>query len=106
MSSIFNRFRRGSSTPDKNADDSARLDRETRRRAENDARGQASEVTARSQAAENETRRQASEVEARRQAAENEERRLASEAEARRQGAKNEARHLAGDGAPDDGHTA
>jgi len=106
MPSIFKRFRRGSSTAGENAEESARLDSETRRRAENDARGQASEVTARSQAAENETRRQASEIEARRQAAENENRRLASEAETRRQGAENEARHLSGGGAPDAGRTA
>jgi hypothetical protein len=106
MSNIFRHLRRSSPIPGGNSEDGARLARESRRTAENDARGQASERTARSQAAENEARRQASDAKARTQAAENEARRQVSVAEAHRQGAENEARHLSAEADRDDGRPA
>jgi hypothetical protein len=106
MFGIFRRLPRSSPSPGDKAEDSLRLVRESRRTDENDARGQASERAARSQAAVNETRRQASDAEARRRAAVNETRRQASDAEARRQGAENEARHRSEDGARDGGRTS
>lgn len=93
MSGIFRHLRRSAGSPSDNAGEGAWQGSELRRTAENDARGQASESAARSQAAENETRRQAADAEARRQAGENETRRQAADAKARRQSAANEARH-------------
>jgi|SRR5271167_1275602 len=106
MSSIWRRLRRSSPTPGDTTEDGARLVRESRRTAENDARGRASERTALSQAAENEARRQASDARARTQAAENEVRRQASDAEAHRQGVENEARHLSAEADHDGGRPA
>jgi hypothetical protein len=105
MLSIFRRRRRGSQTPGDDAEDSLRLIGESRRRAENDVRAQASEDAARDQAAINETRRQVSDATARGQLAENELRRQASEAKGRRQAAENEARHRLGGGSHGGGVT-
>jgi hypothetical protein len=105
MLSIFRRQRRGSPTPGDDAEDSLRLIRESRRKAENDVRAQASEDAARNQAAINETRRQVSDATARGQAAENELRRQASDAKGRRQAAENDARHRSGDDAHGGGVT-
>ena len=104
MSGIFRRVRGRSPSPPDTAQDSARLDRESRAMAQNFARGQASEHAARSQAAENEARRQISDAETRRQAAENETRRQRSDAEARRKAAE-EARNRSVDAPHDGGST-
>lgn len=91
MPSFFRHLRRSAPGSADTADDSARRSRESRRTAENDARGQASEHAARIQVDANETRRQVADADARRQADANETRRQIADAEARRQAAQNEA---------------
>jgi hypothetical protein len=103
MSGIFRRLRRGSPSPGEGVEDRVRLDRESRRTAENFARGQASEREARSHAAVNEARRQVSDAEARSQGALNEARRQVSDAEARSQGAEKETGRRSEDVPPGDG---
>lgn len=98
MSGLFKRRRRDSTDPAVTGEDSARRVDESRRSAENAARGGASEQAARDQAAGNEKRRQASDAEARRQSEENETRRQASDAAGRRQAEENEARYRLQDG--------
>jgi translation initiation factor IF-2 len=103
MSSLFRRRRRGSKDAAVAGEDSARRVGESRRTAENAARGEESEQASRSRTLANEKRREASDAEARRQADENETRRQASDAEARRQAGENEARHLSQDRSRDAG---
>ena len=85
-------FRRRRPVSDDDTETAARLRGDSQRKAENEARRQASDAEGRRQSTENETRRQASDAKARSQTAENELRRRDSDAAGRRQAEQNDAR--------------